>query len=90
MAGWHVPYLALSVGFKVVLSNQFSDAKTHMKMICEQGVSIYSGVPTVMQRLRLEYESNPAQYKAIKQTLSRIITGGKHNYISLSLHVEYT
>eukprot|EP00484_Ammonia_sp_Unknown_P030930 CAMPEP_0197023740 /NCGR_PEP_ID=MMETSP1384-20130603/4390_1 /TAXON_ID=29189 /ORGANISM="Ammonia sp." /LENGTH=603 /DNA_ID=CAMNT_0042452001 /DNA_START=26 /DNA_END=1837 /DNA_ORIENTATION=- len=73
---WNIPYLALCLGNKVVLSNQYSDAPTQMRMISDHKVTLYSGVPTVMQSLRTEYESNPARYRQIKGVLSRIMTGG--------------
>ena len=63
---WNIPYLSLCLGNKVVLSNTFSDAETHMNMIAVHGVTIFSGVPTVMQSLRMEYQSNPSKYSKIK------------------------
>jgi len=73
---WCIPYLALCVGTKIVLSNQYSDPKVQMQMMTDHKVTIFSGVPTVMQSLRMEYESDPAKYNGIKRTLSRVLTGG--------------
>ena len=73
---WLIPYVALCVGFKVLLSNNYSDAKTHMDMIADHNVTLYSGVPTVMQSLRAEYELNPKKYSKIRGVLKRIMTGG--------------
>eukprot|EP01084_Bolivina_argentea_P000699 1287_1 len=73
---WNVPYLSLCLGNKVVLSNQYSDGQTHMDIIADHGVTLYSGVPTVMQALRMEYELNPAKYSKIKGVLSRIMVAG--------------
>eukprot|EP00486_Rosalina_sp_Unknown_P009082 CAMPEP_0201595732 /NCGR_PEP_ID=MMETSP0190_2-20130828/192635_1 /ASSEMBLY_ACC=CAM_ASM_000263 /TAXON_ID=37353 /ORGANISM="Rosalina sp." /LENGTH=301 /DNA_ID=CAMNT_0048055815 /DNA_START=853 /DNA_END=1758 /DNA_ORIENTATION=- len=45
-------------------------------MIKDHNVTLLSGVPTVLQNLRMEYEQNPTEYSAMKDSLSRIMTGG--------------
>ena len=73
---WCIPYLALCLGFKVTLNNQYSDGVSIINMIKDHNVTITSGVPTVLQTLRGEYQANPNKYNDIKKTLSRIMTGG--------------
>lgn len=73
---WGYPFIALTLGLKVLLVHNTKDYLDVLDFCLDEGCSLIAGVPTVMQAFREALTKDPAKYKSIKGTLTRAICGG--------------
>lgn len=72
--GWGVPWSALMLGCKQVMSHRFMDPVRLLELIIAEEVTLSTGVPTIWQGVKTIYESDPDKYDLSK--LQRLTCGG--------------
>ena len=71
-----MPYIGFVLGLKLCLNNHFSDFYDLLDIIKSQEVTVFSGVPTLLQGIKQELSQTNSKYKNIKNHLKRVLTGG--------------
>jgi acyl-CoA synthetase (AMP-forming)/AMP-acid ligase II len=79
--GWGMPYAALMLGSKQVMSHRFMAANELLDAIATEGVSLSCGVPTIWQGVRAAVEAEPDRWDLSK--LKRVTCGGSAPPVSL-------
>ena len=72
--GWGIPWSALMLGCKQVMSHRFMDPARLLRLMADEGVTLSAGVPTIWQGAKAAYEANPDAYDLTR--LSRLTCGG--------------
>eukprot|EP00484_Ammonia_sp_Unknown_P030414 CAMPEP_0197036808 /NCGR_PEP_ID=MMETSP1384-20130603/14193_1 /TAXON_ID=29189 /ORGANISM="Ammonia sp." /LENGTH=578 /DNA_ID=CAMNT_0042467023 /DNA_START=27 /DNA_END=1763 /DNA_ORIENTATION=- len=74
--GWGYPFIALTMGLKILFVHNSKDYTDVLDMCLHEECNLVAGVPTVMQAFRAALQANPAKYAALKGKLTRCICGG--------------
>ena len=72
--GWGVPWAALMLGCKQIMSHRFMDPARLLELMISEEVTLSTGVPTIWQGIKTIYESDPDKYDLSK--LQRLTCGG--------------
>ncbi|MCZ6856357.1 MAG: AMP-binding protein, partial [Gammaproteobacteria bacterium] len=72
--GWGVPWSALMLGCKQVMSHRFMDPARLLDLMISEEVTLSTGVPTIWQGVKTIYETDPDKYDLSK--LQRLTCGG--------------
>ncbi|MFB3105791.1 MAG: AMP-binding protein, partial [Pseudomonadales bacterium] len=72
--GWGVPWAALMLGCKQIMSHRFMDPARLLELMISEEVTLSTGVPTIWQGIKTIYESDPDRYDLSK--LQRLTCGG--------------
>ena len=73
---WGFPYSAMTLGCKLILVGNCKDFTRIVRTCCDEGVTLLTGVPTVIEALRSVLERNPIKYGKLRGQLTRILCGG--------------
>ncbi|MCZ6620102.1 MAG: long-chain fatty acid--CoA ligase [Gammaproteobacteria bacterium] len=72
--GWGVPWAALMLGCKQVMSHRFMDPARLLDLMISEEVTLSTGVPTIWQGIKSIYEGDPDRYDLSR--LQRLTCGG--------------
>lgn len=72
--GWGLPWTALMLGCKQVMPHRFMDPARLLQLMCDEGVTVSAGVPTIWQGVKGLIDGNPGKYDT--SALSRLTCGG--------------
>merc|ERR1712228_176755 len=75
-SGWGYPYIALTMGLKVLYHGNSTDFVQILDMCLEEECNLIAGVPTIMQAFRGSLTINPNKYAPLRGSLTRAICGG--------------
>jgi len=73
---WGYPFLAMTMGLKVLLLHNTKDWPFVLDLCLDEECNLIAGVPTVMQAFREALTANPSKYAKLRGTLTRAICGG--------------
>ena len=73
---WGYPFLALTMGLKVLLLHNTKEWPLVLDFCLVEECNLIAGVPTVMQAFREALTRNPSKYHNLKGSLTRAICGG--------------
>jgi fatty-acyl-CoA synthase len=79
--GWGMPYAALMLGSKQVMSHRFMAADALLDLAAAEDVTLSCGVPTIWQGVRSAIEAEPDRWNLSK--LERVTCGGSAPPVSL-------
>eukprot|EP01084_Bolivina_argentea_P313339 542617_1 len=74
--GWGYPFIALTMGLKVLFTGNEKDYVQILDMCLDEECNLIAGVPTVMQAFRRALTDNPQKYTPLKGKLTRSLCGG--------------
>eukprot|EP00494_Astrolonche_serrata_P006515 UN06539 len=73
---WGYPFLALTLGSKILLTNEWGDTKSVLRFMCDHKATLTAGVPTVWENVRLLTMKNPSLYKERLRSWKKLHVGG--------------
>eukprot|EP00485_Elphidium_margaritaceum_P007939 CAMPEP_0202709576 /NCGR_PEP_ID=MMETSP1385-20130828/21673_1 /ASSEMBLY_ACC=CAM_ASM_000861 /TAXON_ID=933848 /ORGANISM="Elphidium margaritaceum" /LENGTH=563 /DNA_ID=CAMNT_0049368871 /DNA_START=25 /DNA_END=1716 /DNA_ORIENTATION=+ len=74
--GWGYPFVAFTMGLKVLLAHNAKDYTQVLDMCAQEECNLVAGVPTVMQAFRGPLQASPQKYAKLKGVLTRSVCGG--------------